>query len=63
MLAAMQAPVEELAEFPHAGARARTWRRFERDLAAWLESPQGRFALWQAAADRAAAGSDTAASQ
>jgi hypothetical protein len=34
--------------FPQYGARARTWRRFERDLAGWLETPAGRFAVWRA---------------
>jgi len=34
--------------FPMFGARARVWQRFERDLHAWLESPEGRFATWEA---------------
>jgi hypothetical protein len=38
--------VEELEEFPKAGFRARRWLRFERDLYAWLGSPEGRFAQW-----------------
>lgn len=33
---------------PAAGYRARRWKRFERDLAGWLESPEGRFAAWRA---------------
>jgi hypothetical protein len=46
---------EELHEdFPKAGFRARRWLRFERDLQAWLQTPEGRFAAWcagQAVAD------------
>ena len=34
--------------FPEYGARARRWRRFEGDLRAWLDSPEGRFAEWRA---------------
>ncbi len=34
--------------FPEYGARARQWRRFERDLREWLETPDGRFATWRA---------------
>ena len=34
--------------FPRAGFRARRWQRFERDLAAWLATPEGRFAEWRA---------------
>ena len=33
-------------EFPTCGFRARRWLRFERDLQAWLETPEGRFAAW-----------------
>lgn len=33
---------------PTAGYRARRWNRFERDLHAWMESPEGRFAAWRA---------------
>jgi hypothetical protein len=33
-------------EFPRAGFRARRWLRFERDLQAWLDTPEGRFAVW-----------------
>jgi hypothetical protein len=39
---------EERADFPLAGYRARRWQRFERDLCAWLETPDGRFASWRA---------------
>jgi hypothetical protein len=35
-------------EFPRAGARARRMQRFERDLRAWLQTPEGRFAAWEA---------------
>jgi hypothetical protein len=41
-------PIEELEEFPRAGSRARRFKRFERDLEAWLATPDGRFAVWQA---------------
>jgi hypothetical protein len=54
----VDAPLEEQAEFPHAGARARRWQRFERELDAWLASPDGRFATWQARAERTAARPD-----
>lgn len=37
--------------FPSFGARARLWARFERDLRDWLETPEGRFAIWCARAD------------
>lgn len=36
----------ETEHFPTVGARARAWARFERDLRAWLETPEGRFATW-----------------
>jgi hypothetical protein len=36
------------AVFPEFGARARAWGRFERELRAWMESPEGRFAEWRA---------------
>jgi hypothetical protein len=39
------------AMFPEFGARARAWARFERDLRAWMESPEGRFAAWRAGRD------------
>ena len=32
--------------------------RFERDLRAWLETPEGRFAAWRARADALALGGD-----
>lgn len=35
-------------EFPLHGARARAFARFEREFHAWLDSPVGRFAVWQA---------------
>jgi hypothetical protein len=44
--------------FPRYGARARIWGRFERDLRAWLETPEGRFAAWRARADALALGDD-----
>jgi hypothetical protein len=40
----------EAEAFPRYGARARAWRRFEDDLRAWLETPEGRFATWRAVA-------------
>jgi len=39
----------EIEAFPRYGARARVWGRFERDLWEWLETPEGRFARWEAA--------------
>ena len=48
----MDAPVDELTDFPRAGARARCLQRFERDLGAWLESSEGRFAVWLAEVSR-----------
>ena len=44
-----ETPQEELEEFPTCGFRARRWLRFERDLVAWLDTPEGRFAAWEAA--------------
>jgi hypothetical protein len=41
-------PVTELADFPTTGFRARTLSRFERDLGAWLDTSEGRFASWSA---------------
>jgi hypothetical protein len=41
-------PVVELADFPTTGFRARTIARFERDLTAWLDTCEGRFAQWDA---------------
>ncbi len=35
-------------EFPLHGARARLVARFDRDFRAWLDTPQGRFAVWEA---------------
>jgi hypothetical protein len=40
--------IEEREEFPRAGVRARRFKRFERDLQAWLATPEGRFATWEA---------------
>jgi hypothetical protein len=42
-------PYEENEDLPRAGVRARRWQRFERDLRAWLDTPEGRFASWRAA--------------
>jgi hypothetical protein len=36
------------AAFPVHGARARQFARFERDFATWLDTAEGRFAVWQA---------------
>ena len=47
-------PPDEHAEFPRAGVRARRWQRFERELRAWLDTPDGRFARWQAEREPAA---------
>jgi hypothetical protein len=44
----LRVPPEERDDFPRAGVRARRWRRFERDLEAWLATPVGRFARWSA---------------
>jgi hypothetical protein len=41
-------PIEEREQFPRAGFRARRFKRFERDLHAWLATPEGRFATWRA---------------
>jgi len=46
------------ATFPVAGFRARRWQRFERDLHAWLETPEGRFASWRAVQAIVADGDD-----
>jgi hypothetical protein len=42
-------PHEERGDFPAAGSRARALKRFERDLEAWLDTAEGRFAAWSAA--------------
>jgi hypothetical protein len=34
--------------FPAFGSRARVLKRFERDLAGWLSTAEGRFAEWDA---------------
>ena len=39
---------EERDGFPTVGSRARMFKRFERDLRRWLETPEGRFAAWHA---------------
>ena len=41
-------PQEEQLQFPQVGARARAFKRFERELETWLESAEGRFAVWEA---------------
>ena len=43
-----ETPPEELEAFPTCGFRARRWLRFERDLQAWLATPEGQFAAWEA---------------
>jgi hypothetical protein len=52
----------ERQDFPDVGSRARRFKRFERDLRAWLETPEGRFAAWRArqAVEPAPAGADGA---
>jgi hypothetical protein len=50
------APVDEQTSFPSAGARARRWSRFERDLRAWLATPEGAFATWLACVGLGGAG-------
>jgi hypothetical protein len=45
-----QVPTEERVDFPTVGARARRLKRFERDLAAWLATAEGRFAVFTARA-------------
>jgi hypothetical protein len=41
-------PHVEDADFPTTGSRARRFARFERDLAAWLQTGDGMFARWTA---------------
>jgi hypothetical protein len=41
-------PQEEREDFPVVGSRARAFKRFERDLGAWLATAEGRFAEWNA---------------
>jgi hypothetical protein len=43
-------PAEELVAFPTVGSRARVLKRFERDLAAWLDTAEGQFAVYTARA-------------
>ena len=50
-------PNEERLDFPLVGARARQFKRFERDLADWLRTAEGRFAVWSA---RSAVGAEPA---
>jgi hypothetical protein len=38
--------LQDATDFPRNGFRARRWLRFERDLHAWLATPEGRFARW-----------------
>ena len=38
----------EFADFPRVGSRARRWNRFERDLYAWMNRPEGQFECWLA---------------
>jgi hypothetical protein len=45
-----QVPIDERVDLPTVGARARQLKRFERDLAAWLDSAEGRFAVFTARA-------------
>jgi hypothetical protein len=47
-------PTHERADFPTLGSRARLLKRFERDLAAWLDTAEGRFAVFTAQAALAA---------
>jgi hypothetical protein len=49
----MSSHIEESA-FPRAGVLARRWRRFEHGYRAWLNTAEGRFAVWQAQHDPAA---------
>jgi len=41
-------PSDNSQDFPRTGFRARRWARFERDLHAWLATPEGRFVSWSA---------------
>jgi hypothetical protein len=40
--------LEHAVEIPRAGVTARRWRRFETELAAWLDTAEGRFAQFHA---------------
>jgi hypothetical protein len=53
-------PDEERQDFPLVGARARQFKRFERDLADWLDTAEGRFALWSARRRLRAVGAEPA---
>ena len=49
-------PPDDTTDIPRTGFRARRWQRFERDLEAWLATPEGRFVSW--AAHRQVSGED-----
>ena len=53
-------PDEERQDFPLVGARARQFKRFERDLADWLHTAEGRFAVWSARQRLGAVGAEPA---
>jgi hypothetical protein len=53
-------PDEERQDFPLVGARARQFKRFERDLEDWLETAEGRFAVWSARRRLRAVGAEPA---
>lgn len=40
--------IDPVEEFPRHGARARLLGRFDRDFRSWLDTAEGRFAVWQA---------------
>ena len=51
----------EQTDFPRVGYRARRWNRFERDLYAWMNRPEGQFECWLACRKIEAASSVAAA--
>ena len=53
MDATAQTSASEIDAFPTCGFRARRWLRFERDLQAWLDTPEGQFAAWEAGREAA----------
>ena len=53
-------PDEERHDFPLVGARARQFKRFERDLEDWLRTAEGRFATWSARQRLCAVGAEPA---
>lgn len=53
----------EQADFPRAGYRARRWNRFERDLYAWMNRPEGQFECWLASRKIAATAGATTTSR